>query len=271
MSAPARFSFLDEGEALRRLGVDRDTLLTLVREKRLRAYPGVGKGNFYRLRDIDALNADLHDEAVTPASAEGEAPTTGRKVFDPAYKVHVRLQADLKWYDLEDEDLKAWVREMHADGYPRQRANISAVMNKLQRLIDLMDEAAAGWQTLKADLPAPSTMSTAASTAPDAVSDTTPATGTSAGESAAAGTRPRRASLPMFSGEQTSPSLQSPPFPPPTPAETVSQPNTSPTDAEPTSADQMAKTRRKNLPIFTPAQRLSGPENEQTERSEKHD
>ncbi len=40
---PARFSFVDEGEAVRRLNVDRDTLLELVASKRLRAYPGVGK------------------------------------------------------------------------------------------------------------------------------------------------------------------------------------------------------------------------------------
>src|ERR1700694_3211249 len=116
---PIKFAFVDEAEALRRLGLDRDTLLTLVREKRLRAYPGVGKDNFYRISDIDALYASLHaeaDEAARANAAAGATPTPpGRKLFDPAYKVYVRLQADRKWYDLEDEDLKAWVREMHED------------------------------------------------------------------------------------------------------------------------------------------------------------
>ncbi|HEX8034519.1 MAG TPA: hypothetical protein VF510_11760, partial [Ktedonobacterales bacterium] len=226
MSAPARFSFLDEGEAVRRLGVDRDTLLTFVREKRLRAYPGVGKGNFYRLRDIDALHAELYAEAASPAAAtdEGEAPPTGRKVFDPAYKVHVRLQADLKWYDLEDEDLQAWVRELHEDGYPRQRSNITAVMAKLQRLVDLMDEAAAGWQTLKPSLPAQ-----AASPAPDAPSAT--------GESATEQGKPRRKTLPMFSGTQTPPPLQAPPSPPAAPS-----PQAAP-------ASPATKMRGRNLPM----------------------
>lgn len=289
MSAPTRFSFLDEGEALRRLGVDRDTLLTLVREKRIRAYPGVGKGNFYRLRDIDALNAEFHAEAASPAAAEsgeGEAPTTtGRKVFDPAYKVHVRLQADLKWYDLEDEDLKAWVRELHEDGYPRQRANITAVMSKLQRLIDLMDEAAAGWQTLKSGLPAQSTAST--TTMSPAAS---PARGTSdtMGESGATQTTPRRKTLQMFSGAQTLPPAHAtPPTTPPTtphtappaPAEIVA-PRDTPTSDTPTSDTQpttttatppTTKTRGRNLPMAMLPQRPPTPQNERADESEQSD
>lgn len=151
MNSTTRFAFLDEGEALRRLGIDRDTLLTLVREKRLRAYDS-GGGKYFRTSDVEKLLADLRAEAGAAAedemSAESGPSATGRKVFDPAYKVHVRLQADLKWYDLEDEDLRAWVREMTPDGYARQRTNVTRVIEKLQRLIELMDGAAAGWQTL---------------------------------------------------------------------------------------------------------------------------
>jgi hypothetical protein len=61
--------------------------------------------------------------------------------------VHLRLQADLKWYDLTDADLRQWVRELHPDGYERQRANIQMVMARLQQLTALMDEAAAGWKS----------------------------------------------------------------------------------------------------------------------------
>jgi hypothetical protein len=149
---PSKFAFVDEGEALRRLGVDRDTLLSFVKVGRLRAYPGVGKGNFYKMKDLEGLYAELYAgrESTEEEPQQGEAAASGRKVFDPAYKVHVRLQADLKWYDLEDEDLRAWAREMHEDGYARQRANITMVIAKLQRMLDLMDEAATGWQTLKA-------------------------------------------------------------------------------------------------------------------------
>lgn len=186
MAQPGRFAFLDEGEALRRLNIDRDTLLGFVAEKRLRAYPGVGKGNFYRATDIEALYTQLHAGEAT--ADEVPAAAGGRKLFDPAYKVHVRLTADLKWYELEDEELQAWVREMTADGYQRQRANITRVIEKLQRLVALMDEAAAGWRVLGTPS-APST-SAAAPTAPASESETPPAK------------KPARKPLPML-GEPT--------------------------------------------------------------------
>jgi hypothetical protein len=146
----SRFSFLDEGEAIRRLGIDRDTLLTLVREKRLRAYPGVGKGNFFRVSDLDRLAAELRPaaEAEPPRAAITLESITARKQHDPAYKVHLRLQADLKWFDITDDDLRAWVRELHPEGYRRQRANLNAFIAKFERLRSLMDEAAATWQNL---------------------------------------------------------------------------------------------------------------------------
>lgn len=157
MTSPSRFSFVDEGEAVRILGVDRDTLLTFVREKRLRAYKS-GIVNYYRTQDLDKLLSELRAEAAAERATTDQTASTGRKVFDPAYKVHVRLQADLKWYELEDADLRAWVREMTSDGYTRQRANISMVIARLQRMIELMDEAAAGWENLTPEaIPAPST------------------------------------------------------------------------------------------------------------------
>ena len=169
MTSPSRFAFVDEGEAVRILGVDRDTLLSFVREKRLRAYKS-GIVNYYRMNDLESLLAELREDAAaerestTPATAAG-----GRKVFDPAYKVHVRLQADLKWYELEDDDLRAWVREMTPDGYTRQRMNISMVIGKLQRMVQLMDEAAAGWENLKPEtIPAPSAAQPAPAPLPEA-------------------------------------------------------------------------------------------------------
>jgi hypothetical protein len=146
---PSKFAFLDEGEAIRRLGVDRDTLLTLIREKRLRAYPGVGKGHFFRVSDLDKLAAELHPAApVRTLPLLSPESITVRKQHDPAYKVHLRLQADLKWFDITEADLRAWVRELHPDGYRRQRTNITAIVAKLEKVRDLMDEAASHWQNL---------------------------------------------------------------------------------------------------------------------------
>jgi hypothetical protein len=148
---PSRFSFVDEGEAVRRLAVDRETLLELVASKRLRAYPGVGKGNFFRVGDLDALAKELHPvtETEAPQTLQGVDllnPTNQRRQHDPAYKVHLRLQADLKWYDLTDDNLQDYVRELHPAAYEKQRSNVTSVIERLERLVALMDEAAQRWR-----------------------------------------------------------------------------------------------------------------------------
>ncbi len=144
----ARFSFVDEGEAVRRLGIERDELLALVQAKELRSYPGVNKGYFFRVSDLDTLAAKLHPErlAADDEEREEEAPNP-RKQHDPAYKVHLRLQADLKWYDLTDDDFRTYVRELHPAAYEKQRMNVTNVVAKLERLVAMMDESAASWKS----------------------------------------------------------------------------------------------------------------------------
>ncbi len=62
-------------------------------------------------------------------------------------RVHLRLQADLKWFDISDDDIEAWFGELRPDGYQRQRSNIVDVMRKLQRMIDLIDANGAPSET----------------------------------------------------------------------------------------------------------------------------
>lgn len=142
MSKPAsRFAFIDDSEALRRLGIDRKTLEQFIREKRLRAYGGVGKDAFFKAGEVDALYAELHP--ATDAPETEETPAEAKKRHDPAMRVHLRLQADLKWFDISDDDIAAWFRELRPDGYQRQRSNIVEVMRKLQRMVDLIDGTSA--------------------------------------------------------------------------------------------------------------------------------
>jgi hypothetical protein len=146
MSKPAsRFAFLDDSEVIRRLGIDRATLDQFVKEKRLRNYGGVGKGAFYKLAEVEALYAALHpapEEAETPEEAPAENKPS-RPQHDPAMRVHLRLQADLKWFDISESDIDAWFRELRPDAYQRQRSNIQQVMRKLQRIVDMLDAQSA--------------------------------------------------------------------------------------------------------------------------------
>jgi hypothetical protein len=146
MSKPAsRFAFIDDSEALRRLGIDRKTLEQFIQQKRLRAYGGVGKDAFFKAGDVEALYAELHpvEAAPEPAEAPAEEKKAGPPRHDPAMRVHLRLQADLKWFDISDGDIAAWFRELRPDGYQRQRGNIVDVMRKLQQIVDLIDQNSA--------------------------------------------------------------------------------------------------------------------------------
>ena len=149
-----RFAFLDAGETVRRLGIDRVTLDQWVRDGRIKAYKGVGRDSFYKAADVDALYKSLHPEgALAKAIAEDErdSATTGapgqpvqltvRKKQDPQMRVYLRLQADAKWYDVSEEDILTWFRQLAPDGYERNKKNAQHSIKKLQYLVSLIEEA----------------------------------------------------------------------------------------------------------------------------------
>lgn len=145
----ARFAFMDAGEAARRLGIDRLTLEQWTRAGRIKAHRGVGKDVFYRSADVEALYRELHPsaelaEAVEAdereSAGESQAATPARKKQDPQMRVYLRLQADAKWYDISDEDIRTWFQQLAPDGYERNKRNAEHTIQKLQYLVSLLDE-----------------------------------------------------------------------------------------------------------------------------------
>jgi excisionase family DNA binding protein len=159
MSGPAggRFAFLDAGETARRLGVDRRTLDQWVQQGRIRAYKGVGRDYFFKTADVEALYKELHPEPTLAeaiaADEEESAPQAGtgtaqpiqllprKKQQDPAMRVYLRLQADAKWYDVSEEDIRTWFMQLAPEGYERNRRNAQHAIQKLQYLVNLIEEA----------------------------------------------------------------------------------------------------------------------------------
>jgi excisionase family DNA binding protein len=144
-----RFAFMDSGEAARRLGIDRLTLDQWVKEGRIKTHRGVGREVFFRAADVEALYNELHPsselaEAVAADERESEeaAPQgPARKKQDPQMRVYLRLQADAKWYDVSEEDIRTWFRQLAPDGYERNRRNAEHAIKKLQFLASLIEEA----------------------------------------------------------------------------------------------------------------------------------
>jgi hypothetical protein len=147
------FRFIDEVDAQRRLGVDRLTFEELVRTKRLREVtPGFFRGtDVAKLRDelhpdVEAEDAEvLSQPADNPAQAADHPPEQTaippkKKGHEPAMRVHLRLTADLKWYDIGDADLRAWFDQLRPDAYERQRANARFMIARMEQILALIDE-----------------------------------------------------------------------------------------------------------------------------------
>ena len=145
-----RFAFVDAGEAARRLGIDRVTLDLWVKEGRIKTHRGVGRDVFFRAGDVEALYNELHPTAemaealaVDEQETSGEAgpSKTARKKQDPQMRVYLRLQADAKWYDISEEDIRFWFQQLAPDGYERNKRNAEHTIKKLQLMVKLIEDA----------------------------------------------------------------------------------------------------------------------------------
>ncbi|BCL82595.1 helix-turn-helix domain-containing protein [Ktedonobacteria bacterium brp13] len=149
-----RFAFVDASEVTRRLGIDRVTLDNWIKEGRIKTHRGVGRDSFFRSGDVEALYNELHPtEELAAAVAEDEqeseranesvaargAPV--RKKQDPQMRVYLRLQADAKWFDISEDDIRYWFQQLAPDGYERNKRNIQHTIKKLQLMVDLIDDA----------------------------------------------------------------------------------------------------------------------------------
>jgi len=148
----SRFTFVDAGEAARRLGIDRLTLDQWAKEGRIKTHRGVGRDVFFRASDVEALYNELHPMAeLADAIADDERESKGdvgtaaqpvaRKKQDPQMRVYLRLQADAKWYDISEDDIRVWFQQLAPDGYERNKRNVQHTIRKLQFLVGLIDEA----------------------------------------------------------------------------------------------------------------------------------
>ncbi len=144
-----RFAFIDAGEAARMLGIDRVTLDQWVREGRIKPHRGVGREAFFRTSEVEALYNELHPSAqLAEAVAADERESAGeeekgpvRKKQDPQMRVYLRLQADAKWFDVSEEDIRTWFNQLAPDGYERNKRNAEHAIEKLQYLVSLIEEA----------------------------------------------------------------------------------------------------------------------------------
>jgi hypothetical protein len=143
---------MDASETAKRLGIDRVTLDQWVKEGRIKTRGGVGRDVFFRSAEVETLYNELHPQVELVAalvedeqdSSENESTavqSATRKKQDPQMRVYVRLQADTKWYDISDDDIRDWFQLLSPDGYERNKRNVQLTMSKLQLIVNLIEEA----------------------------------------------------------------------------------------------------------------------------------
>lgn len=143
--AGGRFAFIDASATAQRLGIDRVTLDLWVKEGRLKA-----RGGFFRASDVEALLNELHPAAdMADSVEEDEQDSAGevapgkpvRKKQDPQMRVYLRLQADTKWFDISDDDIQVWFKQLDPDGFERNKRNVEHTIRKLQLVANLIEDA----------------------------------------------------------------------------------------------------------------------------------
>ncbi|MBA3826280.1 MAG: hypothetical protein H0X24_20565 [Ktedonobacterales bacterium] len=153
----SNFRFLDDTDAQRILGVDRLTFQELLSTKRLRAVSGAGTIQFFRAADVSRLRDELTAETATQAAASAAAlasmpeaapPKKPKKAQEPALRVHARMTADLRWYDISDADIQAWFDQLHPETYARRRGVAQFVQQRMAQIIALLDAGEARYGAL---------------------------------------------------------------------------------------------------------------------------
>lgn len=139
--ATNKFSFIDSADAQRILQVDRVTFEQLLASGQLKPLKGTGKDVFFRLADVQVLHDALHKKIAGEAEGSEEDQKVKNKQHDPAMRVHLRLQADLKWFDITTNDIDLWLREVRSNSYDKYLANINHVEEKLNYIKKILQES----------------------------------------------------------------------------------------------------------------------------------
>lgn len=145
----AQFKFIDLPTAAEHLGVTRTELLRWVDEGRIRPFSGKGQQSVFRRTDVERLAGDVRAgveaEAAAATPQAAEATATGveggrRRRRDPIKLMGTRLSMDSRWAEMTDQDIATWLDALEPVQYERVRKVASIAIERLQRVLAMMDE-----------------------------------------------------------------------------------------------------------------------------------
>ena len=142
----SQFRFIDLATAAEALGATRVQVLDWVTAGRLKPFQGAGQSAVFRTRDVAALAAALAAERQA-ADAAAPAPPVEAAVVprkreqalrrDPVKKVGTRLSQDMRWGEITDADLAAWLDALDRRSYGAVRFAARQAITHLTQVLDL--------------------------------------------------------------------------------------------------------------------------------------
>jgi hypothetical protein len=150
--AQAHFKFIDLPTAAEELGVSRTELLAWVDEGRIRPFSGKGQQSVFRRADVERLAATVRADAAAVADAQAASAAAGeeaaaeagegrrRRKRDPIKLMGTRLSMDSRWAEMTDQDIATWLDALEPVQYDRVRKVANIAIERLERVLAMMDE-----------------------------------------------------------------------------------------------------------------------------------
>ncbi|MEO5953646.1 MAG: helix-turn-helix domain-containing protein [Chloroflexia bacterium] len=150
------FKFIDLPTAAERLGTTRNELLKWVDDGRIRPFNGKGQASVFRTSDVDRLAAEILASATAveeePVEAEESEDVSAPPGLTPQLEARrakrrdaiklmgTRLSMDSRWAEMTDKDIATWLDALEAVQFDRIRRVASHAIERLQRVLIMMDE-----------------------------------------------------------------------------------------------------------------------------------
>src|SRR3954471_15333362 len=150
---PTSFKFIDLPTAAERLGTTRSQLLVWVDEGRIKPFSGKGQQSVFRAADVESLAQTLAappleiepeeiqiDPSQVPLGSTSHAEARRTKRRDAIKLMGTRLSMDSRWAEMSDNDIATWLDALEPVQFDRIRRVANLAIERLQRVLVMMDE-----------------------------------------------------------------------------------------------------------------------------------
>lgn len=129
MSSPV---FVDAAYAAEMLHMPIESVLDLIKNRRIKTFGGHASNPFVRSADILSL--------VREVGVPDQSDVAPRKAKSSTARVQARLTADARWADITDADIELWAVRADASRKQAARTAVNTAIVRLRHVLQTLDE-----------------------------------------------------------------------------------------------------------------------------------